>query len=242
METILQKLYEPCPQWLLDYQPGQHLDMQQVLCERILYYPGAGYDGQPIETFNAAHAVHVFLYVDYLVTREELEKRLSCDGFKGYHLLGTVEITETDLVPQGWQPHVMTAGDTRFEHAAPYCFMNLYERDAGYDEAHGSQRFAVIFLYADAHATYDAIFANPPHMGAPFVVVLQDHGFGGNYSSFGDGGLLHKIATRSQVFPDYLLVATNTRCWDHYQQVSSSAVYGGEHNHKRHLYQREMIE
>ena len=168
-----------------------------------------------------------------------MEAALARDGFKGYHLLDTIEISETDLVPQGWHPHVVTRGDTHFTHTAPYCFMNIYERDAAYDEAHGSQRFAVIFLYADAHAAYDAIFANQPQLGAPFAVVLQDHGFGGNYSSFGARGLLHKIAQAANVFPEYLLVATNTPCWEHYQQVSPAAVYGGEHYNERHLYKRE---
>lgn len=239
MENYLIQLKEECPQLLIDHQPGQHIDIQEILKERILYYPGSGFDGQPIKTFNIAHAVHVYLYVDYLLTMEELKRVLSLDGFRGYHLLDTQRISETDLAPHGWRPHVEIQRHTIFNRTAPYCFMNIYERDADYDDSHGGLRFAVIFLCADGHATYDAIFANYFHEKAPFVVVLQDHGFGGNYSRFGNGGLMHKVAKTANVFPEYLLVADDTDCWEHYHKVSTKSVVGGMHHNSRHLYQRD---
>ena len=63
------------------------------------------------------------------------------------------------------------------------------ERKPEYDEAHGPKRLAIIFLFADGIASYDALFCQSRNKCEPFGVLLQDHGFGGNYDKFGMGGI-----------------------------------------------------
>lgn len=40
----------------------------------------------------------------------------------------------------------------------PYGFLEVLERDAELGPEHGAARLAIIFLGADGHATYDALF------------------------------------------------------------------------------------
>ncbi|MCX7603815.1 MAG: hypothetical protein N2036_07045, partial [Bryobacteraceae bacterium] len=51
--------------------------VEGFLRSRIVYYPGAGNDGQPIKLFNRAHAAHAYVYVDYLISRERLHRNLT---------------------------------------------------------------------------------------------------------------------------------------------------------------------
>jgi len=78
----------------------------------------------------------------------------------------------------------------------------------------------VLFLFADGIAAYDALFCQDRGRRAPFLVLLHDHGFGGNYDRFGRNGLLERIADRAGVLPDYLFVAENTDAWRGYARCS----------------------
>lgn len=106
MKQILSEMTEAVPEWLAGHTPGKKIDIQEVLKSRILYYPGSGDDGQPVKTFGETQSIHTFLYVDYLLTRESLRKNLARRGFTGYHSLDRIEVSESDLVPNGWNQHV----------------------------------------------------------------------------------------------------------------------------------------
>lgn len=245
MKQYLTGMKETVPAWLANYQSGDKPAFSEVCGGRVVYYPGAGDDGQPVHLFAGTQSAHVFLYVDYLLKKEELLQQLDESGFAGYHVLGMVEYSEHDLTPNRWRPHltmdeVRNANPNRFAHAEPYCLLKVFERDGGLDDAHGAERFAVIFLCGDGIASYDAIFGGK-NVPPPFAVVLQDHGFGGNYDKFGAGGLMEKIAERSHCYPEYLLVATEgTEQWNGFEALPGlSAVKGGMHHSVRKLYKKE---
>ena len=108
-----------------------------------------------------------------------------------------------------------------------------------YDEAHGPKRIAILFLFADGIATYDALFCQSRNKTAPFAVLLQDHGFGGNYDKFGRGGLMDKIARHAQIKPNYLLVGENTEPWLEYSKLENVLDdLGGMHNMPRSLFKK----
>ena len=52
-------------------------------------------------------------------------------------------------------------------------------------------------------------------------MVVQDYGFGGNYSNFGEGGLIEGIAQQQRRLPPYLLVGDNTKPWGGYVRLAS---------------------
>lgn len=205
------------------------------LSSRLVYYPGSGSDGDPIAVFNRAGAAHCFVYVDYLMTRETLEGELTA-GFRGYEIVLRIELTEADLV-QHWVRHVSPdEGCPPFKPVPPYGFIAVFQRNADFDDTHGAERFAVLFLAADGYAAFDALFCQDSGVPPPFCIVLQDHGFGGGYDSFGAGGLLEKLASDARLRPRLLLVGQGTEPWEGHQRCNAEPVNMGEHRQPRALY------
>ena len=247
MKEYLKKFAEEVPAWMRDYAPGTEIDFVEVLKSRIVYYPGAYVDGQPVHTFVQAHAVHVFMYVDYMLSWEKIREELSEHGFKGYRLLASVKARADDLTPRGWTPHVKPTREqfdrmNRFASAERFANLVIFERTDDYDDAHGPLRFAVIFIGGDGIATYDAIFCNE-NAPAPFCIILQDHGLSGNWNHFGRGGLMERAAEKAGVYPKYLLSATrdNTEVWEGYARIPGvRPVLGGMEHSRRELFERVL--
>lgn len=234
---------EQTPNWLKEYKKGDKPAFKEIFNGgRIVYYPGSGYDGQPIKTFNIAHYAHTFFYVDYLIDRENIINALTEDhAFNGYKNIGIIEYQERDLSPRGWTPHYHPTPeemeDMRYHHANSgdsYCLVFVFEREPNLDGEHGCDRFAVVTLKADGIATFDALFAN--NHKAPDVLILQDHGFGCNYNYFGRGGALNQIADATNCYPLFTMVADNTDSWENYEKVPD--VHHALGSHMRWLYKR----
>ena len=242
----LESRSEAVPAWLDKFDRNSIFDPRAFFGSRIVFYPGSGDDGQPVEMFGSTHSAHCFVYADYGVQEDEIRNRLNDpkQGFRGYKTLRRIDLTERDLVPNGWSPHVTISERRRANtpHASikdrPYGFLEILERTAGLDEVHGAKRLAILFLGADGAATFDALFCQE-RSSPPFAIVLQDHGTGGNYTDFGRDGLLEKIAERAKTYPELLLCADNTRPWKSYAAIPNSVpVSGGMHGHSRQLYVR----
>ena len=111
------------------------------------------------------------------------------------------------------------------------------ERDSDKDEAFGAKRFAISFLFADGIATYFQLFCME-YKKAPWIFLLQDHGFGGNYDKFGKGGLLDAIIMKNEIHPQFVICADNTRIWDGYKEITElPPINDGKHN-PRMLYRK----
>jgi len=236
---------ERIPAWLDRFEEGDRFSRREFFGSRVVYYPGSGSDGDPVKVFGSAHRAHTFVYADYGHSQEELERDIDDPElrFSGYHNLARLQLRKTDLVPRPWKPHVerseVSESKRGFVWTGPFGFLQILERDPGLDESHGPRRLAVLFLGADGFAAYDALFCQKLGHAAPFAVVLQDHGFGGNYDQFGRDGLLERIAVRSDVMPRYLLVADNTAPWAGFERVPYvDGEPGGMHRHIRYLYER----
>ena len=228
-KEYLEQYREGVPEWLKAYQRGEPRPLADFLRSRIVYYPGAGIDGDPVEVFGANHSTHCFVYADYWLSKDELTKELHTHGFRGYDILDEVSFSERevmDAIP--WRRHFLSEEEMRaaangtaemrqVNHPSPYALLAILERKPNFGDDHGPERLAILFLGADGIATYEAIFANG---NAPqfFGFLLQDHGWGGNYDRFGRGGLLEKIMTRSKVFPHFVLTV-HDRLYDGYARV-----------------------
>lgn len=217
---------EETPKWLKEYKKGDKPTFKEIFnAGRIVYYPGAGYDGQPIKTFNIAHYAHAFFYVDYGISREQILEALTDDhALNGYKNIGIIEYQEKDMSPHGWKRHyTLTPEEMRemeslhISSSGSYCLVFVFEREANLTDEHGCDRFAVITLKGDAIATYDALFVN--NNKVPDVLILQDHGYGCNYNCFGRGGALNQIADAVKQYPPYMMVADGTRPWKYYDKI-----------------------
>jgi hypothetical protein len=230
-KAALRPLAEPMPYWLATFRPGMPFPFKEFKESRVIVYPGSGTDGRPVELFGSTHAAHCFIYADYLRPRTDIEEALDhpAYGFRGYRSLCRVTLSEGDLTPRKWRPHVYPVEvdyTFREHHVAPFGFLEVLEREDGFDDAHGPERLAIVFLGADGIATYDALFCQEGATRGPFGLVVIDHGFGGGYARFDNGGLLHSLAKRCSVFPEYLWVPYESSVpWNEYHPVE---IHGQE--------------
>ena len=247
MFSYLRLFEEDVPEWLQCYSERRKVSFADVLSSRVAYYPGSGFDGTLVRICNKAHAVHSYLNVDYGLSKESLLTHLSePDSILGYHSIGRLEWKEKDLLPNGQYPINVNKRPRFFEDAntfvdmneKPYCFTEIMERDTERGDDWGANRFVITFLFADGIAAYYQLFCKEYKM-APWIMLLQDHGFGGNYDCFGKNGILDAIIEKNGVYPEYVLCADNTRIWDGYHCLwNLPAVLGGMHHNPRKLYKR----
>jgi len=246
MHDYLAQMPEPIPTWLSSFKPGDTFNYRAFFSSRIAFYPGAGTDGHLVKLLGSSHRAHCFVYADYGASEGFIKAELDNPrhGFFGYHTLARIELAQEDLgseriayhtTPE--ELHTAAQAYRGFRNTAPYGFLEILERDANLDNTHGAARLAILFLGADGVATYDALFCQPKSISRPYLVLLQDHGFGGNYTEFGKDGLLYKIAERTKVLPEFLLVAEDTAVWPGYSKVEQAeGEAGGMHNTMRFLY------
>lgn len=241
---FLGALSEPLPNWLKTYRLGNRITLDDFFDSRTVYYPGSGHDGQPVALFGSSGAAHCFVFADYGVSQAEITVDLQSrsNSFRGYKSLVRIHLSQDDLTPNGWAAHIQQHEITNKcfvqGFVTPFGFLEILERFKNLDDTHGPERLAVLFLGADGIATYDAIFCQGAHK-PPFAVVIQEHGFGGNYDAFGRGSLLELVAMRTSSLPALQLVSQNGQCWEGYEAVPDLLpTYGGEHSVERRLCRR----
>lgn len=245
IRTFLRRVAEAMPAWLASFGPRSRFSAERFFQSRVVYYPGSGTDGHPVKMFGSSHSAHGFIYVDYGIEPRTIEQRLNDPdaGFAGYRSGPRVAVRGRDLFTGWYEPHAFPGEippATRLEADDDECgFLQILDRRDDVTDDHGPRRLAVLFLFTDGIAAYDALFCQVADRPGPFAALLHDHGFGGNYDRFGDGGLLHRIAARARVFPDYLLVAHNTTPWQGYTACEGvDGDVGGSAAAVRRLWQR----
>ena len=216
---------EPMPLWLVNHKKGDKVNILELLNSRLVYYPGAGTDGSPIRTFNIAHAAHVFVYVDYGYNKEKINSELSDDAFVGYHLHHEQDVTKNELLPLAFLSHV-TEEEMRFAASGydmsirpedGFALLKIYERNEEFGEEHGAQRFAILYIGADANLTYDVLFGNTDR--SPYACVVCAN-MGSGCTCFNENSLIKRIAERTNSFPKYL-VGGKTYGWNRYQMLKT---------------------
>lgn len=212
--TYLSQKSEPMPEWLLEHTAGDPIDIKKVFQSRVAYYPWGGDDGSFIRSLNKAHYAHVYIYTNANMSEERYRKLISDKGaFRGYHLLDTQNVSEQELTPKGWTPHVFPReSPVRFSRRIePYCLLSVFERDETYGEDHGEKRFVLIQLFADADATYDALFGNK-NVNVDVMVVTSA-------AQRNKENLMEEIAKKTETYPEYIYFDRIATPWGGYEQV-----------------------
>ncbi len=206
---------------------------------RIVFYPGSGHDGHPIKLFGGTHAAHCFVFADDGIPMIEYKARLEDAEHNGhpngYQPLEVRELRESEL---DYNSYTARAGRVGSPPAGPgFALLAILDRRADFDEEHGPTRIAILVVGADVLGTFQVLFRQVGDQPAPFAVVLQDHGFGGCLSRWGGNSGLWRVAAKCA--PRWFLVAGNSEPWPGYTCVSSADA-GGQHNHPRCLYERNL--
>lgn len=223
-QAALHSHRESMPPWLADYRPGAADPSTAVsgfLTSRIAFYPGSGItDGELMETFAASQAAHCILHVD-LMSPASLSADALSRKFRPYIHISGYRPVELEI----WDAQA-TRGYLGLTMQHPYdqdpslqgaCWAVL-EREPGLTDAHGPLRFA--FLHVQCEAVW--LFWNLWVRGqrpAPFAMLLQDHGWGGNWTCFGRNGALHQLAMASGRLPQWLL-SVPEQAWPGYRRLT----------------------
>lgn len=222
---VLEGDREPTPAWLAGYRPGAgeiSAAIMSFLGSRIAFYPGSGIvDGESLETFAASHSAHCVLHVDLMNPASLVADALS-KKFRPYiHIAGYRAV---DL--KVWNA-AETAACLKLKMEHPYdqdpalqgaCWAVL-EREPRLTDAHGPKRIAFLHVQCEAVWLYWNLFVRR-RRAAPFSILIHDHGWGGNWTTFGPGGVLHELAVSSDRLPRWLL-AEDRFAWPGYRPVSA---------------------
>jgi len=221
--------------------------LQQVLKSRAVFYPGSGVDWHALRLFGRNGAAHCFIHADLALEPEYALKKLS----KKFARKFKFEIESYAIL----EPEQLESILPAFDHSFSCLAMNRWfrrasqisaSRDAlwcvlrkinGAEVGDTANRLFLLHARAEAIWLYGRLWTS--RNGCPYGIVLQDHGFGGNWTHFGgqQSPLAH-LARMAGRHPDWLLVGPRTDCWYGYEPASSYDRPGGMHGDLRMLYQR----
>ena len=189
------------PRWMTDLSSttmkNKPFSIHELLRDS-LYYPGSGFDGNPIK--HLAGNILSFIYVDCGHSRAEFMEDLEKPGVLGYELIGQPRsITEQELTPHGWPPDPPTLKYGDHSHLAdlikePFCEWVVFQRSADVPPGHGPYRFSLLYLCADGVAAFRALYVANNIAPKSVAVIQPGHGFGRNRTDFEDP---EKIFARS---------------------------------------------
>lgn len=92
----------------------------------------------------------------------------------------------------------------------------VLERQPDRTEEHGPSRLAFLHVQCEAVWLFWNLWVRV-RRPAPFGILIQDHGYGGNWTEFGQAGALHQLAVQSGRLPQWLLSTPNSS-WPDYRQ------------------------
>jgi hypothetical protein len=239
---------EEVPVWLNIFSDDSTFKIEEFFQSRVVFYPGSGNDGHAVKVFGSSHSAHCFLYADYTVGAGSIKVALGSLGssLSGYKTIFRKDLLEKDFSPYCWRSQTsLEQQDSWREHfhrmpsfkVQSFGFLEILQREEDLNDSHGAKRLAILFLGADGHAAYDALFCQYEQK-SPFAVLLQDHGFGGNYSQFGRDGIMNEIAVINKRTPKIILVGQGTEPWLNFKKVESlEPTFGGWADFPRFLYE-----
>ena len=140
----------------------------------VLYYPGAGTDYGPLQHFALNLDLAVAVYVDYLASPSTIREMLRSVSATEPTLQ---RVTPKDLGCRTW-------ADFWPEQERSLMFARP-SRAFGFQcdlQIHPGRSTRLIYLVAEGHQTFGRLLGTALQ---PDLVVLQDHGFGGNWRDFG---------------------------------------------------------
>ena len=207
------------PQWLQHAEELNCETLANFFSSRVVYYPGAGCDGRALAIFGQTHSAHCFVHIDLTWTSQEIKQHLQpthSGHCAGYSPAFQSELTadELTLLLRLDMSHPFPSQENGLKSA----LWTVLARDQGRSDEHGPDRLAFLHIQAEAVWACRNIWANLDHK--PFGVVLQDHGFGGNWARFGGADAPLFRMAQETVLPELLLVARNTKQWPNYEPVS----------------------
>ena len=194
-----------------------------------LYYPGAFHDFSTLQFFMENSGVKDFYYCDYLnldINPYNLLNALRNYFNKwGYKVSEQINITPSYFNETSWDSFWHTDPTARFgsDETLSFCAKYLIEKDG--------KIWNLLYFGTEGIATYEVLLKNDIKID---IVVTQDHGLGGCWTSFCEDSLLKKIAKKYLMLPKMIL--SGGESWRNYKGVSDWFGKFGMHEGERKLF------
>ena len=216
----LQKDFEQSLNWNNWSKIGRHV--------KSVYYPGAGKDFSTLSYLHKKYQIREFMFSDYNESPNERpfenEKNEEIDGLL-FNVIG--EQFPDDYSCVSW----IDFWDKRSPKISSFNEKNCSIKKVSLNIEDSDVNLK--YFYTEAVGTFRVLNNSGIF---PDLVVLQDHGFGGNWAQFGGNSPLYQVALASGQLPKYLFVGDNTEPWDGYTLYDVFHGEFGSAKHKRALY------
>ena len=199
--------------------------LASVISRPSIYYPGSGTDIAPVDLFIKGRFVSTAVYADYMITPEQIEEMFIEN--ESWKIERQRELNPEDFGLSAWGqfwPEI----DESYSFARPghaFCKLMILR------SADSRLRIHFLVIATEAIETYIRLIDLGFH---PTVVIVQDHGFGCNWTDFGGNSMLYSIAQSH--LPEMIYVASNTKPWPGYRQVSEYGSPEGSAGHPRAIW------
>ena len=198
-----------------------------------LYYPGAFHDFSTLQFFMENSGVKDFYYCDYLnldINPYNLLNALRNYFNKwGYKVSEQINITPSYFNETSWDSFWHADPSARFgsDEKLSFCAKYLIEKDG--------KTWNLLYFGTEGIATYEVLLKNKINLD---VLVTQDHGLGGCWTSFCNDSKLEELAVDHKMLPKMIL--SGGEAWNGYSQVSEYFGKFGMHQAERTLFSAEI--
>ena len=191
-----------------------------------LFYPACGLNGTPVKYLGGF--VRSFVYADYLVTEDELEADLRRSGCRGYDCMFDRKLSPSDLGLEDWSevyPLGVRSFRGRGPRRAPFSHWTVWRRCEGLGDSHGPRGFSLLYMGAEAIATYRSLYAARGTAPRVLAIIQPGDGLGGGWTPLAsdDSLLKREVAANRAGMPPFLLYggfggpqAYQAPCWSEY--------------------------
>jgi hypothetical protein len=198
----------------------------------VLYYPGGGTDFKTLKLFVEKTSINQVYYSDYSANKLDIANLVSKLG-EDWTLIHQSDLIPKDFNQNKWSDFWYNL-ESAVKHGQPE---NAYALKLNFKNDVLGKEFVLYYLGTEAIKTYHILLNNDIKLD---VIVLQDHGTGGNWSKFGIGGdeKMYGLGKASANLPSLLFVGKKTDPWYDYIQITPFEGEYGSAGHPRALFQK----
>lgn len=189
---------------------------------KTIYYPGAGYDFSSFYVFSHYANIQSVYYVDYFNGEDQPLIRSMMDNRAEQVQVINPQHFNKSMWSEFWPNAINNWEQMDRAFGANNNPENAWGRKVTFKHPMKTeQNFDFYYLGTEGVKTAQILLDNKIY---PNLLVLQDYGFGGNWTSFG-GADSPLYEVMSNHLPEYLLAATpdtggNTHIWPGYEKVA----------------------
>ena len=193
---------------------------------KTIFYPGAGFDFETLLFYLDYTMADRIYFVDY-------------GGIENWERIRSQLETYSDIL-------LSSERDFDLDYLGVDSWNKLWHSDsANYGNAEGISFFKEVyiiykkrpvkfyFVNADAVGTFKFILERNFIID---LVICQDHGLGGLWTSFCGDSILYRIANSMNLLPKFIMVGTGQDAWPKYVQLADDFGVFGLHKSSRSIY------